>query len=208
MIGQWGLKYWPSLRSKISNAIRISPDHHGTIEVPLLCPVDGVPGIACTPAAKQQGFDSDFINTLRADGGDSAYVPTTNVYSIFDEIIQPQVDPNASGALDDARNVGVSNTQVQTVCTPFLPGAAPYFSHAGTLYNPIGYALAVDALTHDGPGQLERLDLQQECSRFASPGLSMRELLLTEGLIPILLAGSLAYFPKAANEPAIMAYAQ
>ncbi len=68
--------------------------------------------------------DSTFINTLRNNGGDSAYVPTTNTYSIFDEIVQPQQDPNASGFLMDARHVGVTNIETQSVCTALLPAGA------------------------------------------------------------------------------------
>lgn len=122
--GQWAFKYWPSTRSKVSNKIGISPDYHGTIEAQALCPGFVTPG--CTPAIAQQNYNSTFIATLRNNGGDSAYVPTTNVYSIFDEIVEPQQDPNASGALNDARNVGVSNTEVQSVCTAFLPGGSPF----------------------------------------------------------------------------------
>ncbi|RMZ21916.1 hypothetical protein D0859_14069 [Hortaea werneckii] len=111
------------------NAIRISPDHHGTILAQLLCPGFETPG--CTPAIAQQNYNSTFIATLRNNGGDSAYVPTTNIYSIFDEIVEPQQDPNASGALNDIRAVGVSNVELQEICTAALPGGTPNNDHEG-----------------------------------------------------------------------------
>lgn len=89
--GQWAVKYWPSTQSKISDRIAISPDYHGTIEAQALCPGSVTPG--CTPAIAQQNYNSTFIRTLRNNGGDSAYVPTTNVYSIFDEIVEVRTIP-------------------------------------------------------------------------------------------------------------------
>jgi hypothetical protein len=83
---------------------------------------------------------------LRSDGGDSAYVPTTPVFSSTDEIVQPQSPvTNASAYLLDARSVGVSNSQVQAVCGALGPAGTSY-THEGVLYNPLAYALTVDAL--------------------------------------------------------------
>lgn len=135
-------------------------------------------------------------------------MPTTNVYSIFDEIVEPQQNPNASGALLDARNVGVSNTELQAVCTALLPGGSPINEHAGVLSNALAYALVADALTHDGPGQLSRINTTLECSRFAAPGLSIEDVLDTYAAIPIAAVAIIAYLPKVASEPPIMAYAQ
>ena len=79
--GQWAFKYWPSTRSKVSSAIRLSGDLHGSKLAKLVCP--GFQSPTCTPAFAQQEYDSTFIKKLRNDDGDSAYVPTTNVYSIY-----------------------------------------------------------------------------------------------------------------------------
>lgn len=204
---QWALKYWPSTRKVVSNKIAISPDYHGTILAELLCPGFTTPG--CTPAITQQNYNSTFINTIRNNGGDSAYVPTTNVYSIFDEIVQPQQDPNASGAIKDARGVGVSNTEVQAVCTALLPAGAPTAgSHEGVLYNSIAYALAKDAILNNGPGQLSRINTTELCSQFAASGLTLADILATEALIPIAAAAIIAYPEKTAAEPPIKAYAR
>jgi hypothetical protein len=65
--------------------------------------------VLCTPSLWQQGWDTEYIRTLRCDSGDSAYVPTTTVYSTFDEIVQPMSGPNASAILGDMCRVGVTN---------------------------------------------------------------------------------------------------
>ncbi|EME78282.1 uncharacterized protein MYCFIDRAFT_37018 [Pseudocercospora fijiensis CIRAD86] len=202
---QWALKYWPSTRNNTINKISISPDYHGTIFAQILCPGFETPG--CTPAVAQQNYNSTFIRTLRNNGGDQSYVPTTNVYSIFDEIVQPQEDPNASGFLNPGPG-GVSNTELQSVCTPFLPGGTLYNSHEGVLYNALAYALAKDAIQNGGPGQLSRVNASAECVKFAADGLSLPDIFATEAVIPEAGFAIIAYQPKVAQEPPIKAYAR
>jgi hypothetical protein len=131
------------------------------------------------PSIIQQEYSSNLITTLRSNGGDSAYVPTTTLYSSSDEIVQPQSGTGASAYLLDARGVGVTNNQAQTVC-PGQP-AGGNFTHEGMLYNPLSYALAVDALTHSGPGQVSRLNLATICAELVTPGLTANDIVLTEG---------------------------
>lgn len=104
-------------------------------------------------------------------------MPTTTVYSLFDEIVQPQEGTAASGYIRDARNVGVSNNFLQERCA-FEPAAGIY-THEGVLYNPLTWALVVDALTHDGPGSFERVG-KGPCQDIATPGLSLEDILATE----------------------------
>lgn len=201
---QWALKYWPSTRSKVSDFIPISPDFMGTKMAYVLCP--SFPALPCPPSVLQQEYNSTFIQVLRDNGGDSAYVPTTSIYSGFDEIVQPQSGNDASGIIKDDRNVGVTNNEVQKIC-PNKP-AGKYYTHEGTLYNPVGYELAVDALTHDGPGQLSRIDLDTECGRIVPDKLTYTDILATEALIPEALVLLLSYDDKIKEEPSIKSYAQ
>ncbi|TID12849.1 putative lipase b precursor [Venturia nashicola] len=202
---QWALKYWPSTRQVTSDFIPMSPDFHGTVLAYILCPA--FPMLPCAPAVIQQEYNSNFIATIRNNGGNSAYVPTTTVFSSTDEIVQPQSPvTGASAFLLDARNVGVTNNQVQAVCGGRGP-AGTFYTHEGVLYNPLGYALVIDALTHAGPGRTSRIDLTTVCAQIVSPGLDLIDVLTTEESIVLAGLSVVLYPAKQINEPAIMSYA-
>jgi hypothetical protein len=174
---QWALKYWPSTRSIVSDFICISPDFHGTEIAYILCP--SFPSIPCPPAVIQQDYNSNYVARLRENGGDAAYVPTTTIYSGTDEIVEPQQGTGASAYL-----IGASNNYLQSIC-PGQP-AGLYVTHEGVLYNAIAYALAVDALTHAGPGEISRIDTASVCQELAAPGLSLGDVIATEGMLSTL----------------------
>ncbi len=134
--------------------------------------------VGCDPSIYQQEYNSIFISTLRANGGDSAYVPTTSVYSSTDEIVEPQDGTLASAYLLDARNIGVSKTQVQVAC-PGQP-ASSIVTHEGMLSNAIAFELAIDALKNPGPGDLSRVNLTDVCARYLAAGLDLTDFLETE----------------------------
>ena len=126
------------------------------------------------------------------------------VYSATDEFVQPQIDPFASAILSDARGVGVSNTEVQEACPAQIAGGI--YTHEGMLSNPISYALAIDALTHPGPGDFSRVD-KALCADLAAPGLSSADVLATEEVIDIVLLNIIIYPLKVTAEPAVTSYA-
>ncbi|KAL3422182.1 hypothetical protein PVAG01_06338 [Phlyctema vagabunda] len=203
--GQWAFTYWPSTRAVVADFITISGDLDGTVLAYLACP--NFPQLPCPPSIYQQEYNSNFVKTLRNAGGDSAYVPTTSVYSAFDQIVLPQSDSNASAFVLDARNVGVSNTELQNACTIAQPGGTLY-AHEGVLYNALAFALAKDALTHDGPGLLSRIDVVAECQKIATDGLSVLDVVATEALIPVFVLRVLTYASKIFTEPTIKDYAR
>ncbi|OOF93689.1 hypothetical protein ASPCADRAFT_132120 [Aspergillus carbonarius ITEM 5010] len=200
---QWALKYWPSTRDMVEDFVALSPDFRGTIVSTLACP--WLAGTICTPALWQQGSDTRFVHTLRGFGGDSAYVPTTTIYSSFDEVVQPMSGEQASAILQDSHGIGVSNNHLQTIC-PHKPAGGIY-THEGVLYNPLAWALAIDALTHDGPGDPSRLDIGKVCQRLLPPQLSLDDMLGTEGLLLVSMSEVLRYNPKTFTEPDIIGYA-
>lgn len=216
---QWAFQYWPSTRSVVEDFIPASPDFHGTTLAYFLDPA--FPNIIPNPPGIiQQEYDSNFVRTLRAGGGGSPYVPSTSVWSITDEIVQPQYSPYASAAFFTQdlpgtpntnpvcpvnANIAYTNNQIQTVCQG-QPAGSPY-THEGVLYHPLTYALALDALTNDGPGRIDRIDLNTVCAQLIAPGLSLTDVLATEGLIPLALVNILLYPGKVLNEPAVQSYA-
>lgn len=202
---QWAFKYWPSTRNLLTDHIAISPDYHGTFISYLLCSGGSEPNEAgCTPAFKQQEYKSKFISQLRDNDGDSAYVPTTTVYSAFDQIVQPQVFSKASGFIKDVRGVRVSNTFLQRAC--FWKPAGGKYLHEGVLFNPVAYALVVDALQNEGPGKFERV--KDQCANSVTEGLTTEDVAATTALIPEAAAFTLDYQPKVVEEPEIKSYAQ
>ncbi|PNP77075.1 hypothetical protein FNYG_09688 [Fusarium nygamai] len=199
---QWAFKYWPSTRKVTADHVAISADYKGTI----LANFVDLSGITNTPSVVQQEAGSNFIKTLRSDGGDSGYVPTTSLYSSFlDEIVQPQEGTGASAYLLDERKVGVTNAEVQKVCAG-KPGGS-FYTHESMLINPLSFALAKDALTHDGPGKISRLDLGTVCASPLAPGLGLEDLLITENAIIIAAISLVTYLPKVKEEPVIREYA-
>ena len=143
---------------------------------------------------------------MRSNNGDSAYVPTTTLYSgLFDEIVEPQQGTGASAFLNDARGVGVTNNEAQSVC-PGLP-AGSFYTHEGMLYNPLSLALLQDAMKNGGPGLISRIDLGTLCNQYLATGLNIGDLLLTENAALIAAAALITYLPKVTKEPVIKAYA-
>jgi len=200
----WANKFWPSTRTILSNHIAICPDYHGTTQEYLIDPEEK---FAYSPAVKQQAYNSNYVKSLRSFGGDSAYVPTTNIYSgTYDEIVEPQQNANASAILLDARNVGVTNAQVQLVCGADSP-AGLFQTHESMLGNSLTVALAMDALQHGGPGLVSRIDLTSVCQNPIAAGLSFENFLMNEQAILIAALGVLSLFEATVVEPAISAYA-
>lgn len=189
----------------MSDHISISADYRGTVIFEGLAAL-----LVESPISLiQQSPSSAFTSTLLSNGGDSAYVPTTSLYSaFFDEVVEPQQGTAASAYVLDAHKVGVLNAEVQSVCG-IGSAAGTFNTHESMLYNSLSYALAVDALTHPGPADLSRVDLNKVCSVFVAPGLSLTDVVETEATIPIAAAAILVYpqrviFP---SEPTISPYA-
>ena len=206
---QWVLNYWPSTREIVQDFLPVSPDFAGTIFANALClSTNSKLGVLpCDPSVIQQEHTSKYISRLRRDGGDKALVPTTTFYSgLFDEIVEPQQGNAASAFLKPGDGIPVSNNEVQVVCAN-QPGGS-FYGHAGVLFNPLTYALIVDALTHSGTtGQVSRINRQSVCANYAAPGLDLDDVIATTGLIPVAGALLLVYPQKMFTEPPLKSYA-
>ena len=207
---QWVLKYWPSTRKIVQDFLPVSPDFAGTVFANALClsANSQLGAVLCDPSVIQQQRTSNYIQQLRKNGGDKAFVPTTTFYSgLFDEIVEPQQGNAASAYLPSGgASAPASNNEVQTICAN-QPGGS-FYGHAGVLFNPLTYALIVDALKNPGTtGQVSRINRQSVCANYAAPGLDLDDVLATSGLIPVAGVLLLAYPQKLLTEPPLKSYA-
>ncbi|KAK2025272.1 alpha/beta-hydrolase [Colletotrichum zoysiae] len=201
---QWAFKYWPSTRDAVTDLVALGPDFHGTTVAFPGC--DSILSIlGCAPSVYQHMYGSQFVRTLRADGGDSAYVPTTSIFSSADQIVQPQSGSKASALINDARGAEASNIEVRAAC-PNTPAGASV-THEGLLYNALAFALLKDALAHEGPGRLERID-KKVCGNPAAGKLSAAQIEATDDVLDDATMDVLLYFNKVREEPDIKTYAK
>lgn len=157
---QWALDFWPSYRPLVSAFVALAGDFHGTGEGPPACLVLDATTGGCDPcesfcllrtlprltsprpaAVIQQSVGSNFLKALSSRGG-VALVPTTSVYTIFDDIIQPELI-NATSLLS-----GATNVRLQDYCGP-----AYLVDHFVIPFSSFAYAVAVDALTRQSTAQ-------------------------------------------------------
>lgn len=198
---QWALKYWPSTQQYVRSIIAFSPDYDGTITVPLACPA----GLECAPSVLQQGQGSNWLTRLRQNGGSSSFVPTTEIHNIWDEVVEPQSDPNASAEIADGGS-GVTNIQVQDYCPTGTFAGGPNLGHENTLYNPVGVAIALDALKYGGVANATRAG-PFDCNSLYASGLSLTDLFATEYLALVAAFTYVTYPDKITSEPALKPYA-
>lgn len=133
----WAVKFWPGLATRVSDVVSLGGPFNGTQLGNEVCAAG-----QCAPLAWQLRQGSDHVAALRRDPI-PAGVDVTSVSTQYDEIVRPQ--PEAS-QLD-----GASNVMLQDVC------AQDPSEHGLILGDPVAFALALDALTHDGPADPARL---------------------------------------------------
>lgn len=80
-------------------------------------------------------------------------------------------------------------------------------THSGVLFNALTWALVEDALLHEGPGDVARIDLKTVCGQVAAEGLSFENVLATQILLAEAFVNILEYPVKVTVEPPVMAYA-
>lgn len=137
---RWAIKYWADVRAAVGNLVTLGAPHHGTWAANVFSPVP-----CAYRACLQMRAGSEFITALNAGDETPGNVAYTSIYSRADHVIVPGfIHPTA--VLDGARNIAV-----QDLC-PLKPT-----SHVGLAFEPVVYALVLDALSHDGPANPQRV---------------------------------------------------
>ncbi|WVQ94658.1 hypothetical protein IAU59_001738 [Kwoniella sp. CBS 9459] len=191
---QWALEFWPSMRHYVSGFASLAGDFHGTAEGPLLCAGQDLLQAGCEPSVLQQSVGSHYLAAQNSKGG-SALVSTTSLYTLEDDIIQPEV-VNPTSDLP-----GATVISVQQACPLYIT------DHFGMTVAAPAFYLAYDALTHGGSASLSRFDSSMctflSDSTIPNPFVEIPGVIRQAALDAISVV---AYEPKVFAEPKLMPY--
>ena len=159
LMPRWALKYWPSARNAVADFVLQAGPNHGTALADInpigLLPLDLLPVVGDVLGIPEVLFQfargSNFIAALNADDETPGDIDYTNLYTVFDELVQPAV-PVPTAALDLGQdNPKVANLLLQDLC----PGRLVDHLTIG-LTDRLSFELALDAITQPGPADFER----------------------------------------------------
>ncbi|KAI5799841.1 putative lipase B precursor [Geopyxis carbonaria] len=143
---QWGLTFFPSARASLRTVVALAPDYRGTIVGPIVTLAQRViSGGKAQASVLQQNVGSNFLTALAAaPGGLSAWVPTTNIYTATDDVVQPEIGAEAvrSSVLAGAK---ATNIRLQDACFP-VPKVTDHFT---ILVDPVAMFFALRAFAED-----------------------------------------------------------
>ncbi|GAA5822314.1 hypothetical protein JCM5353_001569 [Sporobolomyces roseus] len=147
---QWALDFWPAYRPLVSAFVALAADFHGTLQGPLACAVQDLTSGGCNPSVIQQTTGSHYLDALNVKGN-VALVPTTSIYTQYDDVISPE----SPRSIATSRLTGASVHALQDldVCGP-----AYVADHFTIIVSSAAYFLALDALENGGNADPSRID--------------------------------------------------
>lgn len=157
-----------------------------------------LPPSGCVPSVWDQGYFSPFILKLAENSGDLAYVPTTSVFSLTDEVVEPQGVTGITGASaymagSNAGVVAPENIYIQDVgqCTVISSVAGldfpPLITHEGVLASGMGVAAAILAVNSGSTVSYSEIVAaygQSEACALISKYLTVADFLGNEATVP------------------------
>ncbi|MCW3040727.1 MAG: lipase [Solirubrobacterales bacterium] len=192
MVPRWALRFWPDTRPMVDDLIGFAPSNHGTTQAGPTCQK------GCSAANWQQADTSNFMKALNSRQETFKGISYTNVYTRTDEIVQPNQNPQTGSSSLRTGDGAITNVATQDICPTDV------FEHLSIgLVDPVAYALAVDALGHDGPADPKRVPLTT-CAMPYQPGINPATLAQDSSAA---LASYSAYQPREfPAEPALACY--
>lgn len=153
MVGRWALRWWSDTRKMVDDLVGIAPSNNGSVLPHATC------NSGCSPADSQQASGSNFLTALNSAQETFPGISYSVILSRFDEEAIPPGTLSGGGGQ-------ISNTYVQDVC----PNDHTEHLGLGT-YDPVAYALAIDALAHAGPANPRDIPLSI-CTQQFMPGVN------------------------------------
>ncbi len=205
---RWAIKWWPSARDAVEDFVLLAGPNHGTTVAATDNPLTGSGGaVLGLPAAFYQfAPESQFVAAVNAGDETPGDIDYTNIYTLFDELVQP-AQPVPTAALDYGQdNPKVTNLLLQDLC-PLL-----VVDHLTIgLTDRATFELAIDAITHPGPADVERAGGAALCNALPLvPGVVLPPTFLLEllALLPVEIETGLPELHLVSEEPPLKPYAQ
>jgi hypothetical protein len=193
MVGRWALRFWPDTRAMVDDYIGVDPSNHGTLDANVVC------SLPCAPSFFQQQRGSHFLAALNSVQETFPGISYSVIYSHTDEVVVPNFGPRALSELSGGGGE-IANIAVQHVC----PLDVSEHLAMGS-YDPVGWALVLDAITHDGVAQAWRVS-RSVCLHPFMPGVNPLTFPLHMAGYGAVVAQQLATYPRVAREPALAPY--
>ena len=191
---RFALRFWPDLRPMVDHYVAFGATNHGSMPVDAMC----VP--ACAPALWQQRYHSLYVDAMNSYQETFAGISYTDIYTRTDQFVQPNLDDSGTTSLHGGGG-RIANIALQDVCPQDLEGE---HLAVGT-YDPVAYAIAMDALTHDGPADPARVS-RDVCTQAFMPGVDPSRFPGEYADVLDTIASELVTYPKVAAEPSLRSY--
>jgi triacylglycerol esterase/lipase EstA (alpha/beta hydrolase family) len=194
MVPRWALRFWPDTRAMVDDVVGLSPSNHGTLDAVALC------SVGCAPAIFQQVTDSKFNQALNSRQETFRGIDYTVAYSHTDEVVVPNTDEGAGSSPLRTGDGARANIATQQIC----PANVADHLAMGS-YDPVAYAIAIDALSHPGPAVASRVD-RSVCTRLTQPGVNQATFATDYAAYAAYIARVLATYPHVSSEPPLRCY--
>src|SRR3954447_18532982 len=156
MVPRWAFRFWPDTRKMVDDLISFAASNHGTTQASCRD--------SCLISSWQQAYMSHFIRALNSFQETFPGISYTNVYTHNDEIVRPNDNDKGSSPLHGGGG-RINNVAVQDIC----PADSSGHDTLGTV-DAVAYALAHDAMSHDGTASESRID-PAVCAQPYQPGI-------------------------------------
>ena len=186
---RWALRWWPDTRAMVGDYIGIAPSAHGGKAVNTMC--SGPDG--CAPGLWQQTYMSHFVRAMNSGGETFPAIDYTVVWTGYDEFLTPPESTTIAGA---------TNIKLQDIC----PNDTSDHVAIGT-HDPVTFAVAMDALNHDGPADPARID-PAVCRQALAPYVDPVTFPADYAKAWAEIMNHIATYPHVQQEPSLKAYAR
>lgn len=189
---RFALRFWPDLRAMVDDYIGLDATNHGTLLVNAIC------APTCGPAFFQQRLNSRYTQAINSYQQTFPGISYTQIYTRTDEV-QPNLNNHGTTSLHGGGG-DITNISTQDVC-PTTPNE---HISVGT-YDPVAFAIAMDALDHPGPADPTRIS-RSVCRELFMPGVDPVTFPISYADLLATFAEQIALYPKVAAEPPLMPY--